>query len=97
MAEILKLANKLPPNVREILIKEVKLLLMNFFNKLIEMEHTDSIRLNLDIPNSSVPAISAEVTNMKQTKKKRRSILKVQPVSEREALKVSQIQNRTYS
>ena len=91
------LANKLPPNVREILIKEVKLLLMNFFNKLIEMEHTDSIRLNLDIPNSSVPAISAEVTNMKQTKKKRRSILKVQPVSEREALKVSQIQNRTYS
>ena len=56
------------------------------------MEHTDSIRLNLDIPNSAVPAIPAEVTNMKQTKKKRRSILKVQPVSEREALKVSQIQ-----
>lgn len=55
------------------------------------MEHTDSIRLNLDIHNSAVPAIPAEVTNMKQTKKKRRSILKVQPVSEREALKVSQI------
>jgi len=74
------------------LIKEVEPIIINFFNKLIEMEHTDSIRLNLDIPNSAVPAIPAEVTNMKQTKKKRRSILKVQPVSEREALKVSQIQ-----
>ena len=54
------------------------------------MEQNGSTMLPLDGPATSAPAVSREIGNMRQTKKKRRSILKmpINPTSEREALKV---------